>query len=325
MNTKLISRPLVTSAALALSASLANADETQNHQLDGISQLEFHISKANISVIGSNRSDLELVLEEPLTGFDPEKVTQTIERNDNTLVIKIEYEKRSSSWLPWGSDNKGYKAAILHVPSSLETKVHTSGGNIDAESLASRLTLNTSGGNIKASNIKGPLKLTTSGGNVRLREIQGDTKAHTSGGNITVDTLAGKADLHTSGGNISIDGQITALKAHTSGGHIDAQLDAELIEPLVLSTSGGNVNATLLQGISAPAKLSTSGGSVSIHLPKEQSFELFAKSNGGGVSLDHSGTFQGTLNNKKIDGNINGGGPKVTLSTQGGRVRVSEI
>ncbi|MBK1876904.1 DUF4097 family beta strand repeat-containing protein [Pelagicoccus mobilis] len=329
MKTNLLSKPLLAISALlsslTFSIGLVQADEIQNHELDGISKLEFHISKSNIDIIGSDRSDLELELEEPLSGFDPDKITQTIDRNGDTLVIKIEYEKDKGGWLSWGSNNKGYKSATLHIPSNLETKVRTSGGNIDAEAVQAALTLNTSGGNINASDIAGPLKLTTSGGNIRLREIQGNTKAHTSGGNINANNITGKADLHTSGGNINIDGQVTALEAHTSGGHISAQVKSKLVEPLVLTTSGGNVNATLREGMSAPAKLSTSGGSVTIHLPKDQAFELYAKANGGGVSLDHSGQFQGSFNNKKIEGNINGGGPKVTMTTHGGRVRVSEI
>lgn len=325
MKTIRLPRALLASSALAFAATLASADELQTHELDGIAKLEFRISKSNIEVIGSNRSDMELELEEPLSGFDPEKVTQTVERKGDTLVIKIEYDKENDSWFSWGSKAKGYKSATLHIPMDLETDFRTSGGNVTADSIQAPLTMRTSGGHIEASNISGTLKLTTSGGNIHLSEINGDTKAHTSGGNIKVDTLSGAADLHTSGGNIDIDGSITTLEAHTSGGHIMANVNAQLVEPLSLTTSGGNISATLTQGMSAPAKLSTSGGSVSINLPKDQAFDLFAKANGGGVSLDHSGAFQGTLNNRKAEGEINGGGPKVTMTTQGGRVRVSEI
>ena len=320
--------PLLALGALCsalLTTSLASADEVQTHGLEGINKLDFQITKGDIEIIGSDRPDLELELKEPFTGFDPDTIKQTVERKGDTLVIKIEYEKEKGGWLPWNSEHEGYKSATLHIPFELETKIRTNGGNVGAESMKAMLTMTTSGGNIEASDISAPLELTTSGGNIRLYQISGDTNAHTSGGNINIGDLFGKADLHTSGGNININGKVTALKAHTSGGHINADISTQLMEPLELRTSGGNVNATLHQGTAAPAKLSTSGGSVTLKLPENQAFEVFAKASGGGVSLDHTGSFEGTLDNKRIDGNINGGGPKVTMTTQGGRVRLSEI
>ncbi len=292
---------------LAATSSIYADDEVQNHPLDGINKIDFYTAKSNINLIGSDRADLELTLEKPFTGFDPDKVTQTVTRQGDTLVIRIEYAKSRTSWLSWGDNNKGYKTATLQVPADLIAKIKTSGGNISAESMNSSLVLNTSGGNVQASRISGPLEVQTSGGNIKVEDI------------------AGTVSLRTSGGNINIEGQITALDAHTSGGNIKANLRSQLVEPLTLSTSGGNVSATLAQGLSAPAKLKTSGGSVSIELPREQAFELHAKSSGGNVSFNHPGKFQGTLNKKEIDGSINGGGPLVTLGTSGGSVRISTI
>lgn len=324
MNTKLISLPLVAAALIATNIATA-ADEVQHHSLDGITKVDFYISKSNVALIGSDRSDLELELEKPVTGFDDSKVTQSTTREGDTLLIKIEFEKDNGSWFSWGDKTKGYKQATLHLPADLIAKVRTSGGNVTAEGMTSALNLKTSGGNISASDISGPLEIKTSGGNIRLRQIQGDTHAHTSGGNINVEGLVGAVDLHTSGGNIKIEGSISALKAHTSGGHISANLQSALLEPMELGTSGGNVSATLQAGMQAPAELRTSGGSVSISLPHEQAFQVYAKSNGGGVSFNHGGSFQGTLDKKKIEGDVNGGGPLVKLTTSGGRVTIAEI
>ncbi|EDY81920.1 hypothetical protein VDG1235_1540 [Verrucomicrobiia bacterium DG1235] len=326
MKTKLLSPAFIPALAalFAFAVTAQAADEVQTFELDGINQLKFSIAKSNVSIIGTDRSDIQLTLEKPFTGFDPEKVTQSVDRVGDTLVIEIEYEKSGKGWF-WSSDNKGYSAANLIVPNELVASIRTSGGNVTAEAINAPLTLNTSGGNIRAADISGRLDIKTSGGNIQLRHITGDTDAHTSGGNISVEGLAGAASVHTSGGNINIEGQISSLKAHTSGGHINAHLQSQLIEPLVLKTSGGNVSATLDQGMTAPAELSTSGGSVSINLPRDQSFKIYAKSSGGHVSLDHGGSFNGSLSNKKIEGTVNGDGPLVKLSTHGGRVRISEI
>ncbi|MDQ8188133.1 DUF4097 family beta strand repeat-containing protein [Pelagicoccus sp. SDUM812002] len=327
MNTKRILQPLLTIAAASLvfTTTAFTADEVQNHQLDGIKKVSFYISKSNVTLIGSDRTDLELTLEKPLTGFDPDKITQTTSQQGDTLVIKIEYDKEPSSWFSWGDGVKGYKEATLLVPSSLLAEIRTSGGNVSAEAMSASLSLKTSGGNITAADISAPLDIKTSGGNIRLKQIKGDTNAHTSGGNISVEGLVGKVDLHTSGGNMDISGEISALTAHTSGGHINADIKSALIEPLELKTSGGNVNAILFAGMKAPASLSTSGGSVSISLPRDQAFQIYAKSNGGDVSLNHGGSFQGSLDKKKIEGDVNGGGPLVKMTTNGGRVNIKEI
>lgn len=306
LSLKLLPALLALFSLAAASSSFAD-DEVQNHSLDGIAKVDFYTTKSNISIIGSDRSDLELVLVEPLTGFDASKVTQTVNREGDTLFIKIESPKSKSSWWSWNDEHKGYKSATLHVPATLVAKLKTSGGNISAETMDSSVTLYTSGGNLSASRISGQLQ------------------AKTSGGNIKVEDVAGTASLKTSGGNISIEGQFTALDAHTSGGNIKANLRSQLSEPLELKTSGGNVSATLVKGMAAPAKLSTSGGSVSIQLPSDQAFELYAKSSGGGVSFDHSGTFQGSIEKTKIEGSVNGGGPLVSLSTSGGSVRIKQL
>lgn len=260
--------------------------EIQTHDLDGITAIKFKISKANIHVAGSNHPKLELKLEKSSAGFDPEASYQTIERKGDTLVIEIEYKRSFKNWLSLFFNDSGYRSATLQIPNNLKVSVETSGGNIRAHALDSSVNL------------------TTTGGNIHLQNIQGQTKARSSGGNIAGKNLSGKARLQTSGGNITIEGNVSAMEAHTTGGNIKAILSSRLVEPI---------------------NLSSSGGSTTIKLPKEQAFDLLAKANGGTVSLLHSGTFDGELGSKEIDGSINGGGPQVAVTTSGGHVYIGEI
>lgn len=313
-------------AALFAAAATLNADDdVSTFELDGINSVEFSITRGNVNLVGTDRADLQLTLEKPMMGFDPDTIEQTVERVGDKLVIKITYEEVSSGWF-WSSKKyKGYSDAELLLPKDITASIRTAGGNVSAESIQSPLTLHTSGGNVIAKDINASLTAKTSGGNIKLSTINGDTYAHTSGGNVFVKDLTGKGDFNTSGGHIDISGAIPALKAHTSGGSIEVDLKSALQEPLDLDTSGGNISATLVEGLSAPASLSTSGGSVSLWVPENQSFDLYAKTNGGHISLNHPGTFQGKLNRKFIDGTINGGGPRVKLTTNGGGIRISKL
>lgn len=311
-------------ASLLPAASLTADDDLKTYSLDGISKVDFQISGASVEVVGSDRSDLELLLTQPRRGFDPENVTQSVTREGDTLAIAIEYPRKArNGW--FSARGKGYQKAALHLPSHIEVAIHTSGGDLSASQLDAPLALNTSGGDITVSDVDGPLSLKTSGGSLRLARIRGDINAQTSGGNIEADALYGNATLKTSGGSITLDGHIPELDARTSGGNLKATLHAPVTAPLALKTSGGNVTARLEQGFAAPVELRTSGGNVSLYLPSDQGFELVAKASGSRATFTHSGTLRGDIDKRKIQGSVNGGGPLVQLTTNGGRALVADL
>ncbi|MBC2606552.1 DUF4097 family beta strand repeat-containing protein [Pelagicoccus albus] len=294
-------------AATLIASPVSAADEIEVIDLDGITEVDFSISGASVALVGSERSDLELVLEKPLTGFDPSRASKSISRDGSTLVIEIEYKKTSGVFGWFSEGSKGYKSATLTLPNSLPAAIHTAGGNLSAEDM------------------NAPIKLRTAGGSIRIENVNGDTDARTSGGSIRVESVTGLVTLRTAGGSINVEGEVAGLDARTSGGSIKVHLNTAPQKPVTLKTSGGSVSAVLEQGTQAPASLSTSGGSVKIELPRDQGFTLEAKSNGGNVSFRHGGAFEGTMNKRSIEGRVNGDGPLVQLSTSGGGVSISEI
>ena len=105
----------------------------------------------------------------------------------------------------------------------------------------------------------------------------------------------GPVDVNTSGGSITLDNIAGPVKAETSGGGISANI-TKLTGNLILETSGGSIRATIPSGLGLNLDL----------------------------SADHIDTkltnFSGTSKRDKINGQMNGGGIPVRISTSGGSI-----
>ncbi|XOV77406.1 MAG: DUF4097 domain-containing protein [Aestuariibacter sp.] len=143
------------------------------------------------------------------------------------------------------------------------------------------------------------LELQTSGGSISISDLQGDIDAKTSGGSISIGDVRGDVELHTSGGSISTENIYGEIDAHTSG---------------------GSVTVRFAEQIKKNASLSTSGGSITAYLPADIKVDLNASTSGGQVRSDFD--VNGRIKKNSIKGEINGGGPELSLRTSGGSVKV---
>ncbi|HCF78420.1 MAG TPA: hypothetical protein DER52_01875, partial [Glaciecola sp.] len=103
----------------------------------------------------------------------------------------------------------------------------------------------------------------------------------------------------------------------TSGGSIEV---GEVLGELSARTSGGSIKATFAQQINRNAELKTSGGSIEATLPPQIQVNLKASTSGGRVSSDF--LVNGEISKRKVEGEINGGGPKLILHTSGGNIKI---
>ncbi len=144
--------------------------------------------------------------------------------------------------------------------------------------------------------------LNTSGGSLTIQELTGDLQAHTSGGSISIGNITGDVFLRTSGGSI---------RSETISGNLNAH------------TSGGSINVTLDKQITENAKLTTSGGSITAYLIPNIKLDIYASTSGGRVKSDF--LIDGKVKKMSVRGLINGGGPKLTLKTSGGSIKIKQI
>lgn len=189
----------------------------------------------------------------------------------------------------------------LLIPNRYHLDVQTAGGKIHGEDIHGNVIANTSGGGIRFGRVNGDIKARTSGGGITVADVEGNVEVKTSGGSIQVGNVAGNVAASTSGGGIKLGAVTGEVQGSTSGGSISAELVAQIAQPLELSTSGGGIKLAVPGDFKADLDARTSGGGVDCELP-----------------------IQGTIKRSSIAGQLNGGGPKVTLRTSGGSIKVSK-
>jgi len=166
------------------------------------------------------------------------------------------------------------------------------------------------------------IDLDTSGGGLRVESIRGDVKADTSGGGIRVRDVEGNVDVDTSGGGIRIENVRGDVRAETSGGGVRIENVTGRIDA---SSSGGPIEASFAPGAEARGSLSTSGGGVKVWLDQNANVEIDASTSGGSVSCDLPITTRGRMSKSKLRGTIGAGGPRLTLRSSGGSIRIGEL
>jgi len=297
-------------APLACFASLEKKVE-KSFQVQSGGQLKVDVCKGGIEVLPSKDNEVKLVLVEKLDVDNDAEAQEALDnyvftftQNGNEVLISAKAKKTTNNFFGTRRENRVQFAWKLVVPSAFNINLDTAGGSIHVGDLQGNVKVDTSGGSISIGNIVGPVDADTSGGSIHLDSSTEKTRLDTSGGSISAGTLKADSVLDTSGGSISVKSAEAALKADTSGGSIDVSAPAP---------------------IKGELKLDTSGGSIHFRTGETAAFDLQAESSGGRVTCEFP--LSNTRVNKRthVEGQVNGGGPKVTLDTSGGSVHVDKL
>jgi DUF4097 and DUF4098 domain-containing protein YvlB len=233
--------------------------------------------------------------------------------------------------------NMNYKKSLsisfkVFVTRNVSTDLSTSGGNIDITTISGEQKISTSGGNLTINNVKGKIKGTTSGGNIQVKDSDNDIDLTTSGGNVEANNCIGLIKLTTSGGNVELVNLNGTIEASTSGGNVEANairgdLEAHTsggnVELLALacnltaSTSGGDITVTVAEAAKS-IKIRNSGGKVALQLPAGKGYDLDLSADK--IKTDNLTNFNGKADDDEMEGTINGGGTKVDVDANSGRL-----
>jgi len=125
------------------------------------------------------------------------------------------------------------------------------------------------------------------------------------------------ADLKftTVNGGIDLEGLNGRVQAETTNGEVRGR---EIGGPIVASTTNGGVDVDLTR-IAGDVKLECTNGGIKVHLPSDSKATISASLSNG--SIDVSGLSIDTTESsrRRLEGRLNGGGPRVELQgTNGG-------
>lgn len=314
--------------------SLANSDinnvyaETSggNLLIEGVSQGE---ARVEVYVWPGNNRDRQMTKEEVEKRLADE-YTLTI-ATDNRQLKVIAKRKPLAHRLK----NSMGISFRMYVPAGVSSELHTSGGNIAVRQLSGgKQRFTTSGGNIAVEHVSGDIKGSTSGGNILVEDSKNNIDLTTSGGNIAAKSSEGKIKLSTSGGNIALENLTGDIDAGTSGGSVGAK-DIEgslravssggnlgltgLNCSVEASTSGGNMDVAVLKLVDY-VRLNNSGGNTVLKLPANASVDLQLRARR--VHAESMKGFNGNIDEKHVEGKLNGGGVPVKVDGGNGNLAV---
>ena len=131
------------------------------------------------------------------------------------------------------------------------------------------------------------LEIENTNGAIEVTEVNGD---------LTLETTNGKIWLRDAGGMVV---------ANTTNGSVDAELSKI--------------------GSDGEMEFTTTNGSVKLYLPRDAGFELDAKTTNGSVNSDFPDAGGDRHSRKRLQGEVNGGGPRIYVRTTNGSVNVREL
>ncbi len=236
-------------------------------------------------------------------------------QSGNDVTVTGEYQEPALGFWNWNTDMQ--VKFVITVPSRYNVDLRTSGGDVVVSDLQGEAKLGTSGGDLRIGRITGAVFGKTSGGDITVNGSTAKVEVKTSGGNIRILQASGDIHANTSGGNIEIQKASGRVNARTSGGDINV---GDVRGPIEASTSGGNIYAKISSQPSADCRLSTSGGNVVVYLPKSARLNIAARTSGGSVVSEIPIAIHGKVDSDELNGQMNGGGPLLTLKTSAGNV-----
>ena len=198
----------------------------------------------------------------------------------------------------------GKKVSISYeivVPADTEVVADTGSGSIGVVDIAAAVSADTGSGSIKLENVGGPVNADTGSGTIRAEGVAGAFHADTGSGSVyLVQTGPGDVHVDTGSGSAELHGVAGAVDVDTGSGRISVEGRQE----------GGRW------------KLDAGSGSIHVKLPSDAAFTLDARTRTGDINVDHPVEVTGTVSEKRLRGNVRGGGPTLDIESGSGSIRV---
>ncbi len=302
-------KTLLTAGLLAFSVAVVAQNDkpylTKSFPAAGFRHLKVETSGGGLTVVGQDAGEARIEMYVRGNNGDNLSDTELKERLEKYYQVNIDKDATTLTAIARrvGDNNWNWRNHLsisfrVYVPTAVSSDLRTSGGSIDLSNLSGDQKAVTSGGSIDLKNLKGNAVVRTSGGSIEIENITGTLDAVTSGGSIRATGNLGNSKLKTSGGSIRLSSVSGSLEAHTSGGGIHANIT----------------------GLGDRLSLSTSGGSIEVKMPMDKGMDLDLKGNKVQVAMNN---FNGTVEDDRVQGKLNGGGIPVSIHTSGGRVRIN--
>jgi DUF4097 and DUF4098 domain-containing protein YvlB len=199
------------------------------------------------------------------------------------------------------------------------------GGLIQVERAGKESWLETAGGDIFVRDSGGPIHTSTAGGNIQVQRASSTVSARTAGGRIEVLQANGIVFADNSGGSIQV-GSASGVRVASVGGSIRLRGSSGSVRAV---TDVGSILAEFLSGVALQDSiLSTGAGDITVYIPSNLPLTVRALNESGAgnrIVSDFSEIMvrqaaEAARLGVLAEGELNGGGPVLRLTSTGGTI-----
>ncbi len=161
------------------------------------------------------------------------------------------------------------------------------------------------------------LDLRTGDGDVAIGRLEGEANIRTGDGDVGIEELSGpRVEIHTGDGDVAA-GRLAAREVLLRTGDGDLMV-RRVAGAITASTGDGDVHLDVeaFEGIS----IRTGDGDVTLYVDADIAADVDIR--GDELSLGQALTLVGTVREGRVQGALNGGGPRLTIRTGDGSVTV---
>jgi hypothetical protein len=155
---------------------------------------------------------------------------------------------------------------------------------------------------------EGPSRGFLSGGNYSVRywlsvPAEASVKVTNTNGRVSVSDLSGAVEARTTNGGVTARGLKGRVEASTTNGGVEVDVDQVHAEGIRLETTNGGVRLTLPNSAKADVRADVTNGGIDT----------------GTLAIEKVGE----ASRRHVEGRLNGGGPRISLETTNGGIRIS--
>jgi hypothetical protein len=177
------------------------------------------------------------------------------------------------------------------------------------------------GGGVRVADVDGNVKVSAEGGALKIENVTGSLTASSKGGALTIGNVGGDLEAHCVGGSATIGKVGGRTVATTTGGGLTIKEAADAIDA---TTNAGWVAAYLVKSPGSACKITANDGGIDLRLAESVGVTIDAACTNGSIVSDFKVAGKSVTQSSQLKGDINGGGPVVTLRASKGSIHLNK-
>jgi len=262
--------------------------------------------------VDTHASD-EVRLQVETSGWGTWGVYSSISGASDKVTVRV-MVSGNTTWMFGGPNVRVH----VWVPESAGVDARCRGGALRISDIGGPVRARVRDADVEIRGVEGPVRLRVVGGAVDVEEVTGAVEVASTDGGIRAARIGGGVEARTSDGDIELQHVTGGVTAKTLAGDIEL---SDVEGPAVARTEEGSVEARFSKG--AAGSLETERGSVLVVVPNGAGATVDARATRGQVELSPGLAWNGEADAEHAAGTIGPGGPRLSLRTSRGEIRVS--